>query len=587
MAARKGKKQTRRCDQPGCRAPIDEEPHSDGSYWCREHHKQGYPPERYPQPERSQDTQSESELQACRVKLRITEAGYYYRVDDGQEFGPFSREDEQQPGSDSQLAAKLGVEQKEIIIARLQETIRPTTFSEVGEVLGSTIRRDEPTKVILFCAGLLTFTNEDQVNVLMSAESSAGKSYDALEVVCYFPQERVIIIATASPTAFFHDVGKWDEEAKVLRVDLRQKILVFLDQPHFTLMERLRPLLSHDRRELLYKITDKSKGGRLRTKNVILEGFPTVIFCAAKLSLDEQERTRVFILSPETGPEKLEETLRLAIARVGDREEFKRWVESHPRRRWLKARIAAIRDAKINQVVIENQEEIYGRFLSQRQRLAPRHQRELPRILSLIKAHALLNFAHRERRSEATIIANQDDVEAGFTLYNKIAESNELGLSPQVYDIYESVIRPLVDANEGVDRKTISADYYARYGRTLPEERLRRDILPALEASGLIAQEPDPADRRRMRVVSPIRSPISGTTASYRNRGNDRGHPPLAERREQALAWLTDGNHHDNDGWGPLNSLSNTVGSDCVRILLEEGALETHPSDANLVRRIR
>ena len=102
----------------------------------------------------------------------------------------------------------------------------------------------------------------------MAGESSGGKTYNTLEVLAYF-RDVVLRIATASPTAFFHDNGKWDKEAHVLTVDLRQKILVFLDQPHYSLLERLRPLMSHDQRELLYKITDKSAKGTMRTKNVI------------------------------------------------------------------------------------------------------------------------------------------------------------------------------------------------------------------------------------------------------------------------------------------------------------------------------
>jgi hypothetical protein len=47
-------------------------------------------------------------------------------------------------------------------------------------------------------------------------------------------------MATASPRAFYHDHGTWDDEKKQLVVDLRGKILVFLDQPHYMLMEALR-----------------------------------------------------------------------------------------------------------------------------------------------------------------------------------------------------------------------------------------------------------------------------------------------------------------------------------------------------------
>ena len=481
----------------------------------------------------------------------------------------------------------LGVEPKEIMAARLEEISRPTNFQEVAEVLGCTIRHDKATKLILFSAMILTLTDEDQINVLMSGESAGGKSYNVVEVAGYFPPNIVLIIATASPTAFFHDVGKWDDEAKVLRVDLRGKIIIFLDQPHFTLMERLRPLLSHDRRELLYKITDKSKGGALRTKNVVLEGYPTVIFCAAKLSLDEQERTRVFILSPETSPEKLEESLRLVIARVGDREGFRGWVESHPRRKWLKARVTAIRDAKINQVILPEPEGIYKRFLAHRPRLAPRHQRDLPRILALIKASALLNSPHRESPQPGTILAKEEDVEAGFRLYSLIGEANELGLSPQVYEIYESVIKPNLTLDYGLRKEEISRVYIQKYGRTLAWQRLEREILPALEASGLVSLQPDPDDRRRIVVVSPVSYNISAEGLSSNNIVSNRGQPP-SERIQAGIDWLSKPENLDSEGWAPLDKLTQVVGGpETVQLMLRDGLIISHPSAINKVRLVR
>jgi hypothetical protein len=438
------------------------------------------------------------------VVQRITPAGSsYYRAGEV-ELGAFTFEDEQNLNFDLELAAKLSVDPKEVVLARMKETQRPTTFEEIADVLGSTVREDLPTKLILFSAGILTFTNEDQINALMSGESSGGKTHVTIEVTSYFPPDIVRIIGSASPKAFHHDMGEWDEEQQAERVNLRGLIIVFLDQPHYMLMERLRPLLSHDKREVLYKITDKLKGGKLRTKNVIIEGFSTFIFCAAKFRLDEQERTRVFMLSPETSPEKLEQSLRLIIAKVGDREGFKRWTETHLKRRWLKARISDIRSGNIKEIVIPDHEGVYERFLESHPRLAPRHQRDLPRVLALIKAHALLNWRFRESRGEQTIIANKEDVDAGFWLYDLVSKPNELGLAPQLYEIYESVIEPLINGHlDGVDRKEILAEYYAKYGRPLSHEKLRRDILPALESVGLILEQPDPWDKRKMRVCPP------------------------------------------------------------------------------------
>jgi hypothetical protein len=444
------------------------------------------------------------------VSCRITAAGYYYGHCET-EVGPFTLQDRYEQKFEETLSAKLHVKPEELCRAYWRAVQRPMTFSEVSEALGSTIRHDVPTKLILFCACLLTFTDEDQVNILMSGESSGGKTYNALEVVAYFrdlPRNVVLDIATASPTAFFHDHGKWDKDARALRVDLRQKILLFLDQPHYSLLERLRPLMSHDQRELLYKITDKSTKGPMRTKNVVLEGYSTIILCAAKLSLDEQEKTRVFILSPETSMEKLQESLQLAVKRVGDRQTFREWIDSHPLRKWLRDRIEAIQTANIKQVIIEDQEQVYQRFVDAHKRLAPRHQRDLPRILSLIKAHALLNLWWRGRRGDRAIVANQEDVDAGFELYNHIGKPNELGLSPQIYEVYETIIKPLLDNETVADRRRVLSKYFEYYGRHLADETLRREIVPALVDCGLICEEPDPSDRRRKLLYPPDAPPI-------------------------------------------------------------------------------
>ena len=269
-----------------------------------------------------------------RVKQRITDIGFYYKSS-GEELGPFTVEQEGQTKFDDDLAAKLSVEVKDLLLAKQTELTRITTFQEIAEVQSSTVRQDLANKLILFCAGILIFTKEDQVNVLMSGESSGGKSYNALEAAAYFPKDVVMVIGTASPKAFFHQ-GVWDEERHLQVVDLRGKLIIFLDQPHYMLMEALRPLASHDQAEILYKITDKNRRGANRTKNVLLLGYPSLIFCAARLSLEDQERTRAFILSPETSSMKLEESLELLMAKVGDREAYRKWLESHPRRRWLK-----------------------------------------------------------------------------------------------------------------------------------------------------------------------------------------------------------------------------------------------------------
>jgi len=436
------------------------------------------------------------------VSMRVSAEGYWYQNGEKQH-GPFTVQQEKETGFTEKLAVQLGCAVELIQAARLKTVLRPMTLDSLDEILGTTIRQDYATKLILFLSGLLTFTNEDQINVLMAGEASAGKSYLAIQITSYFPPGIPLLIGTASPAAFIHDVGEYDKETHIVRIDLRNKIIVLLDQPHYSLLQRLRALLSHDVKELQFKITDKTRSGANRTKNVIIVGFPTFIFCSAKMSLEEQELTRCFILSPETSQEKLDESLRLLAAKVGNREAFKQWVENHPLRKLLKDRISALKAALIHEVVIPDEEAIYARFVKQHHRLAPRHQRDFPRILSLIKAHALLNFAHRDKPegNDRTILATEEDTEAAFQLYGRISESNELGLAPEIYELYTQILKPLLTEQQLVTRQQLLNRYYQFYGRFLNEQRLRKEILPPLEAKGLILQESDPSDRRRMLIA--------------------------------------------------------------------------------------
>jgi len=182
--------------------------------------------------------------------------------------------------------------------------LKPLTSQELISILGLTIKKDEENKLITFLCELSAYTEGSQFNISFNAPSSTGKSYIPTEIARLFPEEDVIEIGYCSPTAFFHDVGEYIKDKGGYLVDLSRKILIFLDQPHTQLLERLRPLLSHDKKEIRLKITDKTQKFGLKTKTVLLRGYPSVIFCTAGLKIDEQEATRFLLLSPETNQEK-------------------------------------------------------------------------------------------------------------------------------------------------------------------------------------------------------------------------------------------------------------------------------------------
>jgi len=423
------------------------------------------------------------------------------------------------------------------------------TVADVIEILGSTVKHDNQNKAITFLTMLLTYTEEDQLNLGFLAESSTGKSYIPLELSWYFPKEDVLKLGYASPTAFFHDYGvlmhkegipvnfdmkptkaaikedleiekgevskeeleaaykremrKWKEllRGSYYLVDLHQKILIFLDMPHDMLLQRLRSLLSHDDKTIALKITDRREKGGLRTKTIVVRGYPTVIFCSAKFTMAEQEKTRLLLLSPEISQEKLRESVILKIERESDREAFYKRLMENPERKMLSERVKKIKEAKIGNIIIpiELREFIYQQFIENHKHLIPRHQRDISRLLALIKAHALLNFMHK-KRVDNSIIAEREDVEAGFKLYYEISEANELGLSPEIYDVFQKIKRYIPE--EGITRNDFQKAYFKEYHKPIGSKKAS-GILNILSSCGLLLEGSDPNDKRYKRYYLP------------------------------------------------------------------------------------
>jgi len=110
----------------------------------------------------------------------------------------------------------------------------------------------------------------------------------------------------------------------------------------------------------------------------------------------------------------------------------------------------------------------------------------------MIKAHALLNLWHREKNNKS-IIVNSEDITEGFRLYNEISLSNEMGLPPEIWRIYEALKPRIPDI--GLPKKELAVQYYEIYKRPIGKKRLE-NIIIMLESAGLLREEKDSDDGR-------------------------------------------------------------------------------------------
>ena len=405
-------------------------------------------------------------------------------------------------------------------------------FEELNKALSTTVYEDENVKIPLFLVNLLTFTEEEQRNVVLTGESSVGKTLNITESLWYFRQENsetIVGINDSTPRALIHssnaipvddrnlqpiDMSKAPkkgdskeafEEWNDLRrhtayfIDLSKKIVVFYDLPNYELLKNLRSLLSHDNqgnRICTYLVTDKSPTGGHKTKKVLIQGFFTALFASAFGEMDEQEVSRNYLLSPSDNPDKIKKAIDLQARKMTD-PKFNEWYENEPSRVGLKKRVQSIKEANIKKVLFktEDMENLKDWFFKNIDNLAPKSQRDFPRLYALAEAFALLNFQHRERTPDNTCIyANSTDIESAKKVYEPILKCNSLGLTPEEYAVWQ-IIKKTFDENPlnvdtGLRIQEIHNVYFYYKQRRCSDKRLR-GMLKNFASAGLLKEDKD------------------------------------------------------------------------------------------------
>ena len=351
------------------------------------------------------------------------------------------------------------------------------------------------------------FSKDAQINVAFNAPSSTGKSHIPLECSLLIPKENVLTYGGVSKTSFIHSKqAVLDKVTGKYVIDLTSKIVILMDMPNYQFLEAMRSFLSRDKDEIDHKITDKNKS-KIEAKDIVLKGRPIFIYCSTNSFMDLQEMTRMLILSPEQTSDKIFESVQQTFQQEMDKVEFEKLISTNLPRRLLKLRIEAIKQEQIENINFEEDEKSYlkDKFLFTRNNLQGRHNRDIKRLISLVKCHALLNMWHRKRDGKSVII-DRKDIDAILPIWNKLTEGQDLNLPPYIYDIYTKVIIASVEDKSqsnseelvGVTRNEIKEKFYKEFGRPMADHDLRTNIIPVLKNAGLVYEEKDKEDKRSM-----------------------------------------------------------------------------------------
>lgn len=407
---------------------------------------------------------------------------------------------------------------------------RIPTVEDYRNYYGNKIKNDETALNMLFLGCSSTYTN-DPTNIFLKGVSSIGKTFIPVTISTLFPKQDVWMLGGLSPKSLIHDYGvdvdgdtlepidleppdknATKEEKKEYRekrrkcktlIDLNNKILIFLEAPQLETFNILRPILSHDHSEIEFKFVDKGMSG-MRTKKVIIRGWPATVFCSTNEQYMEELSTRSITITPNMAKDKFFE------ANMSSAKEFAYILSKKKTQEemWLSEYLTRQRGSA--EVLIPYAENLAKTFPHDK----PRHMRDFKTFLRLVKAHASLSRFTRpiivrgvttddgNKRWDDYIMATHEDMMSVLKIFGEAYETTITGLPQQILTFFHEVCRKVAIEN-GYFTISQAVDFYNINTTDKKSSQTIRWWLKSLEAIGWVTSssmsEIDPeADKRQI-----------------------------------------------------------------------------------------
>jgi len=334
-------------------------------------------------------------------------------------------------------------------------------------------KQDDHIIRIVFFTALSAY--HKPLNLGLKAESGSGKSYSTIETIKFFPDEDVQTIGSQSPKVISHENGirktvdgqiidfdeapikplkrdypddldkrlkeyflqkqQWEEKLKnsVYEVDIRHKILLFLEGINLETFKMFKVTMSHDHDFIDHKYVDDK--GKVHVTRLV--GAPAMIFNSVDNSYVEEFATRTFSATPSTQKEKIEGSMK-----ISNKKGCYPWIyEKEPfNRRLMKEYIRKIKFYmnKGNIRVAIPFDGLYEGFSTE----ATRDMRDFNKFLELIPSYAIFKLFQRPiimiNGSRYLIPTVQDALDAKAA-FDSIIETTKTSTDSRIIEFYHNV----------------------------------------------------------------------------------------------------------------------------------------------------
>jgi hypothetical protein len=269
---------------------------------------------------------------------------------------------------------------------------------------------------------------DNQVSAGVKGHSASGKSYTVETVTRFFPPEAYLTFTAMSERALVYSTEEYAHRTLVVYEVTALREGVEDDMTSYF----VRSLLSEGRIE--YPVTVRGEDGGFVTRTIVKEGPTNLIFTTTKTRVHPENETRILSLATDDSCEQTKRVLLELADETNGEADLEPWCNFQ---RWLASPGAEHR------VTIP-----YARQLAQ---LVPpaavRLRRDFGSVLALIRAHAMLHQATRERDDTGRIIATLDD----YTVVRElVADTIAEGIGAAVSDTVRDTVAAVEELAPGL-----------------------------------------------------------------------------------------------------------------------------------------
>lgn len=370
----------------------------------------------------------------------------------------------------------------------------PIDADSIGEFLGSDDLLDrineilhqsretpfvgDDANLILTFLVYLSCKSVHPLNLEMIGQSSSGKTYLALTARNGFPKSMVMVLAGASKEALKYDYDEVDEEGSFI-VNVANRCIVILEKDEsFQFIRRMKPLMSGDDKELVWKTPIKNEmTGEIETRDFIIRGQPSFITLTTRNPSEAEQITRQLLMTPDTTPEKVEAVVSNALLARARPENLRIHEDLH----LLQAAMLHIKKRPVRNIFAPLMADFFPAKSAQ-------NQRDITKVLSIIDTLALLHQNQRpiqtDDQGQEWVLASIEDNVIGLILSDLVLKASLTGVPDDSWNVF-SQMQAMDDARRSLTEDNI-LQWMHIHAFSVSKNALKEKHLPTLEDAGLI-----------------------------------------------------------------------------------------------------